>query len=319
MPVIASRVTLVAQGGGVTVIESPNHGDEIAIATMGGASSPGLGRIHVLASPSSEGSVGLVQGWRRFGLDAELLSGAEALELVRPDDVIVGRLDVLPSLDGVEPGLLALFLLERRGARVINTVDALLGVHDKLRSAAILTTAKLPHPQTAAFTTADPALPLRPPCVVKPRFGSWGRGVHRCENESELIRCLEAIREQSWFRRHGALVQELVPAPGRDLRVIVAGGRVVGAAERVAAEGEWRTNVSLGGTLRPTRPSDDAAELARTAAAVVGADLVGVDLLPVAGGGYVVLELNGAVDFDERYAFGDESVFAAVAKALGLA
>ena len=258
-------------------------------------------------------------GWRQLGLATGLVSGADALRTVRAADVVVGRLDVLPSLDGVEPGLLALLLLERRGARVINTADALLGAHDKLRSAAILTTSKLPHPRTAAFTTAEAAPPLRPPCVVKPRFGSWGRGVYRCENESELARCLEAIREQSWFRRHGALVQELVPASGRDVRVIVAGGRVVGAAERVAAEGEWRTNVSLGGTLHPAQLSDDVAELARTAAAVVGADLVGVDLLPVADGSYIVLELNGAVDFDERYALGDESVFAAAAKALGLA
>lgn len=78
--------------------------------------------------------------------------------------------------------------------------------------------------------------------------------------------CLETIKDRAWSRRHGAIVQELVPSAGRDLRVIVAGGRVVGAAERVAAVGEWRTNVSLGGTLEPARLSEDAAELAATAA-----------------------------------------------------
>ncbi len=301
----------------MSVIESSNHDDEIAIAAPDADSN--LGRIRVLASASSEGSVGLVQGWRELGLAARLVSGADALRTARADDIVVGRLDVLSSLDGVEPGLLALLLLERRGVRVINTADALLGAHDKLRTAAILTKSRLPHPQTATFTASWPVSPLRPPCVVKPRFGSWGRSVFRCENESQLTACLEAIREQAWFRRHGAVVQELVPAPGHDLRVIVAGGRVVGAAERVAAEGEWRTNVSLGGTLQPAQPSDDAAELARTAAAVVGTDLVGVDLLPIADGGYVVLELNGAVDFDERYSLGGEGVFAAAANALGLA
>lgn len=300
------------------VIERTNTGAAIGIAGPDAGSSPGSTRIRVLGSPGNEGSVGLVRGWRELGLAAELVSGADALRTARPDDIVIGRLDVLPSLDGVEPGLLALLLLERRGTRVLNNVDSLLGAHDKLRSAAILTRSRLPHPRTAAFTAAERVLPLRSPCVVKPRYGSWGQDVFRCESESELAGCLEAIRERPWFRRHGALVQELLPTFGRDLRVIVAGGRVVGAAERVAAAGEWRTNISLGGSLEPTRPSDDAAELARTAAAVVGADLVGVDLLPVADGGYVVLELNGAVDFDERYALGDESVFVEVAKALRL-
>ena len=276
-----------------------------------------IARVRVLASPTNEGSAGLVEGWRQLGLVVDLQSGAEALRAAQADDVVLGRLDVLPTLDGVEPGLLALLLLERRGVRVLNPADALLAAHDKLRSAAILQRSRLPHPKTDAFT-ASGRPPFGPPCVVKPRYGSWGRDVFRCDSDADLAACLETIRERPWFRRHGALVQELLPPPGRDLRVIVAGGCVVGAAERVAVEGEWRTNVSVGGSLRPARPDEDAAELARTAAAVVGADLVGVDLLPVGGGRHVVLELNGAVDFDERYALGDESVFVRTAEALGL-
>ena len=276
-----------------------------------------IGRVRVLASPSNEGSSGLVQGWRRLGLAAELQSGADALRTAGPGDVVVGRLDVLPGLDGVEPGLLALLLLERRGIRVVNPADALLAAHDKLRSAALLGASGLPHPRTELLRSGAGAPALGAPCVVKPRFGSWGRDVFRCVSDEELEACLEEIRERPWFHRHGALVQELLPLHGSDLRVIVAGGRVVGAAERIARAGEWRTNVSVGGSLRPFEPDDDAAELARTAAAVVGADLVGVDLFPV-DGGYVVLELNGAVDFDERYALAGGSVFGEAATALGL-
>ena len=53
------------------------------------------------------------------------------------------------------------------------------------------------------------------------------------------------------------------------------------------------------------------------AATLIGADLVGVDLLP-ATRGYVVLELNGAVEFDRAYDLEDSNVFAAAASALGL-
>jgi len=51
------------------------------------------------------------------------------------------------------------------------------------------------------------------------------------------------------------------------------------------------------------------------AAQAIGADLVGVDLLPLGPGRYVVLELNGAVDFSREYSpHGD--VFGAAMHAL---
>ncbi len=96
----------------------------------------------------------------------------------------------------------------------------------------------------------------------------------------------------------------------------MAGGEVVGAAERVAAAGNGRTNVSLGGTLRPA-DVPPARSLAVAAAAAVGADLVGVDLLPIDGDRYLVLELNGAVDFDESYTLDGGDVFVEAALALG--
>ena len=79
--------------------------------------------------------------------------------------------------------------------------------------------------------------------------------------------------------------------------------------------GEWRTNVALGATRVRADPSPAACELALAAATAIGADLVGVDLLPVAPGRYVVLELNGAVDFAPQYAPKDD-IFAAAMQAL---
>ena len=130
--------------------------------------------------------------------------------------------------------------------------------------------------------------------------------------------CLADVRSRSWFRRHGALVQELLPLAGFDLRLIVAGGKVVGAAERVARPGEWRTNISLGGRLRSAEPSSAAAALGVAAAEAIGIDLVGVDLAPT-DAGYVVIELNGAVDFDDRYWLEGTDVYKETAEALGLA
>ena len=200
---------------------------------------------------------------------------------------------------------------------MLNRAAALITVHDKLRTARRLDAAGIPHPNTTCVRAGRSAPELQPPLVVKPRFGSWGRDVVLCRDVAELERCLNAVSERSWFRRHGALLQELVPPSGWDLRLIVAGGGVVGGAERVAAAGDWRTNVSLSDTLRSADVPPEARSLAVAAAAAVGADLVGVDLLPIDGDRYLVLELNGAVDFDESYSLDDGDVFVEAAQALG--
>ena len=274
------------------------------------------GAIVVLGSVSNETNVELVRQWRSLGLDAALLAPLEAPVKLKSGDVALGRLDVLPTLDGVEAGLLALFLLERRGTRLLNSAAALLIAHDKLLTARRLGLAGLPHPRTGRWCgQGDP--PLEPPLVLKPRFGSWGRDVFLCRTRVELEQTLAEVRERPWFRRHGALLQELLPLRGHDLRLIVAGGQVVGAGERVAAPGEWRTNISLGGSLRAVEPPPEAQSLAIAAARAVGADLVGVDIMRL-DGGFAVLELNGAVDFDERYAIGGDDVYLRAARTLGL-
>ena len=93
----------------------------------------------------------------------------------------------------------------------------------------------------------------------------------------------------------------------RDLRVVVAGGGVVGAA--------WRTNLSLGGYTEPAVPPPLATRLALEAAAAIRADLVGIDLLPH-GVGFVVAELNCGVDFRSWYALGRDAHVDALAALL---
>ena len=259
----------------------------------------------------------IVDSWRDIGVPAGTLLPADARLLLGRHDVAIGRFDVRASLDGVQPGIEVLTELERDGVRVINGADALLNAHDKLRTTRLLVEAGIPHPKTVHVRSPGEATEIGPPVVVKPRYGSWGTDVYRCETRLDVARTLEEISSRPWFTKHGALIQELVPPVGRDLRLVVAAGQVVGAIERVARPGEWRTNVALGGTRRPTRPSYEACALGVKAASRVGADLVGVDLLPVTGG-YVVLELNGAVEFDSTYDLGGSSVFAAAATALML-
>jgi glutathione synthase/RimK-type ligase-like ATP-grasp enzyme len=181
----------------------------------------------------------------------------------------------------------------------------------------VLARAALPHPRTVHVRRAGDLHDLRPPVVVKPRLGSWGVDVYRCDTDQALQECFEEVATRPWFSRSGVLVQELVPPRGYDLRLLVAGRTVVGAVRRVAGPGEWRTNVSLGATRHPVVPPPAACALGIAAAVASHADFIGIDLLPLEDG-YTVIELNGAADFNEMYSLPGRDVFHDAAAGLGL-
>jgi RimK family alpha-L-glutamate ligase len=262
----------------------------------------------VVAHRTSETNYALAGAAASLGLPATVLSPRDALRTLEPGDIALGRLDVRDELDGVERGTEELEQLAVSGAVLLNPPSALVAAHDKLLTARILRRAGVPHPRTwlIAEGVLSPAPEL--PVVLKPRFGSWGRDVVLCPTADDLDRELERFVQRPWFQEQGVLAQELVPPVGWDLRIVVAGGRVVGAARRVAAPGEWRTNVALGARSEPVTPPSLAQTLALEAAAAIRGDLVGIDLLPL-GEGFVVSEVNGAVDFKPRYALGPGNVF----------
>jgi RimK family alpha-L-glutamate ligase len=265
----------------------------------------------LVAGSLSPTNVALLRACRELSGSASLVPPTDLARRIAPGDAVLARLDVRPSLLGVEPGLDMLRRIEAVGFPVANCADDLLVAHDKLATAAVLRRAGVPHPRTAHVTADGPAVELEPPVVVKPRFGSWGRDVVRCDTHRELARTLRRVRRHPWFRTGGALVQELVPPRGHDLRLIVAGGTVVGAIRRFSPPGEWRTNVALGAERRSVVPDGTAVAVALAAAAASGLDLVGVDLLPVVDG-YVVVELNGCVDFCDVYAPSSDIFFDAM-------
>ena len=128
------------------------------------------------------------------GLESEVLSPERALLELGPGDTALCRLDVLTTLDGVDDGLWALGSLEAAGVRVLNPASALLAAHDKLLTARLLRRAGLPHPRTSVLRPDGRCRGSVPvPVVVKPRFGSWGRDVVRCDDELAFHRHVRSL------------------------------------------------------------------------------------------------------------------------------
>lgn len=276
-------------------------------------------KLFVLAWREVPVAGALAAAGARIGLETAVLTAPEVARRALPGDLVLPYLDVRPALDGIEPGLATLRGLRSRGVTVLNGPEALRACHDKLVTALRLGRAGLPHPDTAylsAASTRRDVSRLRFPAVVKPRFGSRGEHVSLCPDPDALASLLVHLPRLGWYRRQGALAQELLPPVGYDTRILVAGGRAVGAVRRVAAPGEWRTNVALGATRRPVQPQPRERELAVAAAAALGADLSAVDLIPRPDGSLAVLEVNGAPEFTAAYSLDGNDVYEAVMMAL---
>jgi ribosomal protein S6--L-glutamate ligase len=261
----------------------------------------------IVAHAPTATNAALAAAWRAdecYGI----LGPHEALGFLGGGDVALARLGVRRSLDGVEPGLSELVELERRGVRVLNRPEALLAGHDKLLCARLLESGSVPTPRTVFVGDDWGELTSMLPLVLKPRFGSWGADVFRVEDEPALHRLERRLAGRPWLARGGAIAQELVPSLGFDLRVLVARGSVVGAVRRRASDGEWRTNVSCGARRIAEAVEPRAARMALEAVEMTCLDLAVVDVMPLPGEGFCVLEVNAAPDFGLDYN-SEENVF----------
>jgi RimK family alpha-L-glutamate ligase len=207
-------------------------------------------------------------------------------------DAVLARIIPNGSLEQIIYRVDALHWLEDRGVRVMNPPGAIERSVDKFYTTARLHEAGLPTPETVVCETfADAIAAVREmgDVVIKPIFGSMGHGLVRVNDPDVAFRVLRPLEQA----RTVFYVQRAVDHGGRDVRAFVVAGRVVAAIERLAPEGDWRTNIARGGAARAVELPPAWRDMAICAAAAVGADYAGVDLLPSRDGAVYVLEVNG--------------------------
>jgi ribosomal protein S6--L-glutamate ligase len=207
-------------------------------------------------------------------------------------NAVLARIIPTGTLEQIIYRVDALHWIEERGVPVINSPRAIERCVDKFYTTALLEQAGLPVPETVVCERgADAIAAVREmgDAIVKPIFGSLGHGMVRVTDPEIALRVVEPLDQiGSIF-----YVQRTIDHGGRDIRAFVVGGRVIGAIERTAPAGDWRTNVSRGGSVRAIELPPDWTALAVRAATTVGADYAGVDLLPSRDGQVFVLEVNG--------------------------
>lgn len=189
-------------------------------------------------------------------------------------------------------------MLESAGAKVFNPSAAIEAVDDKSLTAILLSEAGVPMPETviapvpsgfsgygdAGFIDRAAAM-LGEPFVLKECHGSYGRQVHLFDAE-------EAKAYVSKIGNRPFLMQRYVSeSEGRDVRIHVVDGEVVASMERAAPQGDFRSNVTNGGSMSAYEPSADECDIAIRATEALGLCFAGVDILRGADGP-LVCEVN---------------------------
>jgi RimK family alpha-L-glutamate ligase len=205
-------------------------------------------------------------------------------------DLLLARIIPSGSLEQIIFRVDALHRLEDRGIRVVNSPRTIERTVDKFWTSALLEQCGIPTPETIVCESYDEAfVAFRAlgDVIVKPLFGSMGLGMVRVSDEEMAFRVFRTIEQI----RGVYYLQRAIDHEGADLRAFVIGGRVVGAIERRSPG--WRTNLARGATAQSVILANESSALAVRAAAAVGAEYAGVDLLTGRDGRTYVLEVNG--------------------------
>ena len=190
--------------------------------------------------------------------------------------------------------------LERLGVILINGSDSIDNVKDKLYTQQVLGQSSLPVPKTLLvkhpididFVESN----IGYPAIIKTLSGSFGAGVFLVETRKQLTQLLKMaeITKPSY----NIIVQEFIKESyGKDLRVLVINGKVVGCMMRQSTDDDFRANITRGGEAIPYQIDDDIEWISGECARLLNLDIAGVDLL-FNDGKYVICEVNSSPGFE---------------------
>lgn len=198
-----------------------------------------------------------------------------------------------------------LYSFEKLGMRTFNRFEAIELCDDKMATFLRLSNIGINMPTTipgvlcydpSAKIAHDKAKKIEDtlgyPLVVKSCYGSRGNGVYIVKNRQELLAKMEELKTSPH------LFQKFIEeSKGKDLRVIVIGGKVVGGMLRQSGNGDFRSNVALGGTASPHPINEEIKAVCEKCANALNLDYCGIDVLLGKGEKPYVCEVNSNAFF----------------------
>ncbi len=196
-------------------------------------------------------------------------------------------------------GLYALKTLNAWGIPTVNKAVVAEACGDKIATANALSAAGVPQPATAVAFTPEAALEaieaMGYPVVLKPVVGSWGRLLAKINDRDAAEAILEHKTVLGSYQHSIFYVQEYIEKPGRDIRALIIGDRVITAIYRHSPH--WITNTARGGAGEVCPLTPELESLCLRAAHAVGGGVLAVDVIEHPEKGMLVNEINHTLEF----------------------
>jgi glutathione synthase len=126
--------------------------------------------------------------------------------------------------------------------------------------------------------------------VVKPIHGNGGKAIFRVPESGDNLTALFEVFNQTWPEPH--MVQPFLPEVAEgDKRIVLVDGEVAGAINRIPGEGEFRSNLAMGGSAEKTQLTPREEEICAAMGPrlkELGLTFVGIDVI----GGKYLTEIN---------------------------
>lgn len=194
--------------------------------------------------------------------------------------------------------------LEQLGLRLFNSAESIRRCDDKGLTYLSLQGQDIPMPETVIAPKTFPNIgytvlgfvdqigeQMGFPLVVKECFGSFGQQVYLMNTPAELREKVESLAGIPMLFQ-----KPVTESFGRDVRLNVVGDQVVASILRRSTDGDFRSNLSRGGSMETYAPTAAERELALRAVKLLGLDFAGVDVL-FGRDGPILCEVNSNAHF----------------------
>ena len=206
-------------------------------------------------------------------------------------DAVIPRIGTSVTQEGIS----IIGHLEMMGIFTTTRSLALWNARDKLRALQKMQGHGIPAPNTIYPCEGAILPPLIEslgglPLIIKMTASTHGIGVMLAETPQSVKATLDAFQK---LKTQVILQEYIRESHGTDIRVVIVNGRPVAAMQRIAREGEFRSNLHCGGYAVPVRLNEQEHAVAVRSARVMGLDIAGVDRLR-SKRGPLVIEANAS-------------------------